>query len=302
MTTKHMLHRPDRFLPIIILLLLLSPLIWTGGCTRAEPEVEPADIEVGRGQLAIRALYAVDGEEADDVRYLIETAEGEHVTGPGRRNNFDLDAGRYRITATLDQADKTAEATVRPDERTDLQIVLDAGVLDAVALLSEDGPEAPNARFRVLSTEKDIRGDRETITGPGRRSSFVLPARSYIIEATSDQASVEKEVDVRAGERTETTLDLQAGVLHAQAMEEDGSPVSGALFWSVFSGEKDVRGQRATVAGPATRREFFLPAGEYVLQARAGTREVREPIEIQAGKRLEVEVQLPEPDSEPEDE
>lgn len=181
---------------------------------------------------------------------------------------------------------------VRADERTELQIVLDAGILGIEPLLAPEGPETPDARFQVLSTERDIHGDRKSIEGPTSRSSFVLPADSYIVKTRSGQASAEKEVEVRPGELTEATAILEAGILRAEALEEDGTPVSARIRWTVFSIEDDIR-ERETVAGPTSRNEFLLHEGDYLLRAEARDRDAEEKIEIKAGGRLNAEITLP---------
>ncbi len=176
-----------------------------------------------------------------------------------------------------------------------MEIVLEAGILEIAALLSEDGPEAPDARFSVLSVEKDIRGDRESIEGPTRRSSFVLPAASYIIRVESGQASSEKDVEVKAGERTEAAVVLEAGILNAAAIEQNGTPVSERVRWTVFSAVEETE-ERETVAGPTSRSEFLLSEGEYILQAAAGDREARQRFEIRAGESLDMEITLSAPE------
>ena len=293
--------RINLFLSAGIFTLLIISFMLGAGCSPVEREkagpeedtVLPA--EEGTGYLEVRAVYSAGGEEADDVRYTVESAEGEQVAGPGRKSSFELDAGRYFVTARSGRVERIAEAAVRAGEKTEMEIVLEAGILEIAALLSEDGPDAPDARFSVLSVEKDIRGDRESIEGPTRRSSFVLPAASYIIRVESGQASSEKDVEVKAGERTEAAVVMEAGILNAAAIEQNGTSVSERVRWTVFSAEEDTE-ERETVAGPTSRSEFLLSEGEYILQAAAGDRESRQRFEIRAGESLDMEITLSAPE------
>lgn len=272
--------------------LLLAPLFLGAACSRSPEETAAPPEDEGMGHLAVQARYAADGEAADDVRYTVQSVDDELKIGPGRRNTFELFSGRYRVTASLDVVEKTEEATVRADALTELQIVLDAGVLDAKAVLAEDGPAAPDPRYQALAMERDIHGDRVSVAGPGRRSAFTLPAGTYIVRVEDDQAGTEAQIEVRAGERTEATLVLDAGLLRAQALADDGSQVSDQVRWTVTSVTEGVPDDEPVV-GPARRSEFLLPAGAYVVQASAGARDARASIEIQAGEQVDVKITLP---------
>ena len=281
-------------------LFLIPAFVLLAGCPRAEEEdvvepepVEPPVAEEGEGHLQLRTLYAEGGPEADDARYSVESADGETVSTRSRRASFDLEAGTYRVTAMVGNAEATAEAQVRPDERTELDLVLEAGVLELGAVLVEDGPPAEGARFQILSTEKDIRGARESIVTRTRRTSFILPEGTYLVRADEGLASAETEVEIKAGDRTETAIALDAGLLHVAVVEEDGSEVSERVRWTILSAEEDLRGQRETITGPTSRDQFILSSGQYLLQARAADRTAQKDIEIKAGERLDVEMTLP---------
>lgn len=156
-------------------------------------------------------------------------------------------------------------------------------------------------RFRILSAEEDIRGDRRSIAGPTGRSSFVLPAGAYLVQAEEGQAAAEREIRVAAGERMEAEVVLDAGVLQVRAVEADGSAPSDRLRWEVLGAEEDLRGHRERVLGPTSRDQFVLPAGGYVVQAQVEGRAAREEVTVVAGERVELEITLPALDDPPED-
>ena len=261
--------------------LLAVLLLWSIGCAPSPEEKE------GIGFLEVEGAYSEDGPVADNVRYTVETAAGDLKAGPGRQNRFELESGEYRVTAAVGAAEKTAEVRIRADQRTEKQIVLDAGILEVSVLLAEDGPEAPDARFQVLSVERDIRGERGQIKGPTRRSSFVLPAGAYVVRAESGQAGMDKEIHVSAGERNETTLVLDAGMLDITALlAEDGPEAPDARF-QVLSVERDIRGERGQIKGPTRRSSFMLPAGAYVVRAESGQVAAEKDIEVYPGERSE---------------
>ena len=182
---------------------------------RAEaPEAEPVETEEpvpadeeGIGYLEVQAVYARDGDAVGNVGYTIQTKEREVKEGPARRSSFELEGGDYIVVAEVGAVRKSVEVRIEADERKELEIVLDAGILEVVALLEEDGPEASNPIINVLSSETDIRGDREVIEGPHRRrSTFTLPAATYLVRVKSEEGKAEKEVVVRAGERTDLSI------------------------------------------------------------------------------------------------
>ncbi len=267
------------------------PVLWLlTACGFAGGELPAEDAEPGH--LVARALYADGGPQVDDARFVIELPDGENVAGPTGRSAFDLAPGTYRIIARTDRVEAAADVLVRPGEQMDVDVVLNAGVLDVTAALAEGVPTS-DARFQVLSSERDIRGERELIAGPTGRTTFTLPAGSYLLRAVEDQASAEAEVTVNAGARTESTVVLGAGVLHAHAVEADGSPASGRIRWSILAAAENLRGERATIVSPTGRDQFVLPAGEYLLELRVddGVRQV--PVLIQAGERTDLEVETP---------
>jgi hypothetical protein len=276
------------------MILLIHLLITVGGCAPAE---EDAEVDGDPGHLAVVALYAPGGPKADDARFEVHTPAGETAAGPTSQNTFDLEAGRYTVTASVGEAEGSAEADVRAGERTELEVVLDAGVLELTAVAVEGGSPLTDARFEVFATERDIRGERRSIVGPTNRGSFVLPAGTYLTRAVDDLASADREVQVQAGGRTEAAIVLDAGVLHARAVEADGGAVSDRLRWEILSVEQDLRGRRETVVSATSRNQFVLPAGEYLLQAQVENRVAQERVTIEAGSRLEAEIILPPADA-----
>lgn len=271
---------------------LIFSTAFLSGC--GQPDDEAPVAEPGTGHLVVNVLYAEDGPQADDARLLVETAAGDHVTGPTGRSDFELDTGDYRITATLDRASASADASIRADERTELQIVVNAGVLHLSALLVEDGPAAPDTRFTILAAQPDIRGERETITGPTGRNQFTLPAGSYLARARDGEASAEIEVEVTAGERAEATITLDAGYLQTSVVDADGNPITDNVRWLILSAEEDLQGRRQTLTGPTGRNQFLLPAGAHVVEVRAGNKTAQQEIAVTAGERTDITIELPE--------
>lgn len=278
--------------------LLVSALTCLLGCSRPEEapeEVEAAvDADLAPGHLSVRALYSADGPEVDrgGAFYRVNTPDGESLKGKTRSSRFELDPGQYEIVVDVGNASATALAEVRSEERTEVEVALDAGVLELSSFLVEGGEPASNPFYDILSAEKDIRGNRESIVSRTRSRSFTLPAGTYIARASEGNAAAEKEIDIQAGQRHEEPIILDAGILVAKAVEEDGSE-PGRGFFSVSEAEENIRGEREAVAPRTRSNQFLLPAGEYVIHAYFAGRSAEQEVRIEAGKRREIELTLP---------
>lgn len=277
--------------------LVALTAIW-GACS---PTPEPTAVDEAAspdaptpGVLDITPLYAADGPEAERVTFSVyDGVSEERVHGPTRATRFGLEAGRYRVEAALGAAEAYVEADVRAGEVTRETLVLGAGVLNLSALLDEEGDEAPRPTFTILGVERDLRGDRATVAGPSRGTTFVLPEGDLLVRVASGAVTVEDRVTVRAGERTEATIVLDAGMLQAGARREDGAALR--VTWDVQSGQADIRGEREQLAGPSRGETWsiLLPGGEHLLRARHGDQVREKPLVIEAGARTEVDIVFP---------
>lgn len=274
---------------------LLALAVTWGACAPApDPEAvdeAPPPEATGPGMLEVAPMYAADGPEADGVTFwFYDVASGERVRGPTRAPRAELEAGRYRVEASLGAAKASVEVDVRAEELTQEPLVLNAGVLNLVVLLAEDGEEAPSPTFRILGLEPDLHGDRPTVTGPTRSSSFVLPEGDALARVSSGAVTVEERVTVTAGERTDKTIVLDAGMLEAAARAEDGTAVRAT--WDLRAGEEDIRGERERLAGPSRGETWsiLLPAGEHLLLSRHDGEIREQPVVIETGERTEIEV------------
>jgi len=253
---------------------------------------EPAQVyEEGIGHLNVQAVYSSEGATAEGVRYTVQTKEGETLKGPARQSSFELESGDYIIVAEVGAVEKAVEVGVQAEKRKEREIVLDAGILGVSALLAEDGPEAAGAVIEVLSVEKNIHGEHEKITGPhGRRTSFILPAATYLVRVRSGQAEAEKEVVVQVGERVDYSVVMHAGKLHARVKEADGTPLSEDIRWSVFAMREDTQDEEGVIEF-SRNNQFVLPQGQYVLQGHVGERQFRKEFEIKSGEEIQVEIE-----------
>lgn len=168
------------------------------------------EIIVGVGKAQVNAFYTQGGEKVDsgDLSWRIFKAakklDGtrEQVTyAYGPNQQIDLPAGDYVVTVDMQAAVAEQPFAIAVGEFKDLSVTLNAGV---VAI---DAPGADG--FRVFETKKNIQGERKQVTyGYGEKWQTTIGAGDYVLvtKFTTDKADSETPFTVKAGERTELTV------------------------------------------------------------------------------------------------
>jgi Ca-activated chloride channel homolog len=177
--------------------------------TIAAGETIEKDVVVGVGHVVANAHY-VEGMKVEDGALAVRVFKAakridgtrEDVTfGYGPDNGFDLPAGDYVLGASMDVAEGEAPFTVKVGERTEANVVLNAGVLAITA---------PGAKeLRIYHAAKDIQGNRVSATyAYDAEYQTTLNAGDYLVVATrgDDNVQTEAAVTVKAGERSEITV------------------------------------------------------------------------------------------------
>ena len=255
---------------------------------------------LGAGVLLPTAHYTQGGEPVKGAYFRVYEAEPgadgqrKQVTRGGGKPKFKLPAGKYYITAKIGEAVVGRNVEVVPGQSTDVAIVLEAGVLSLFASAAEGGDPVKKVYFRVFEAKKDIEGNRKQVAAAGGQPKFKLPAGRYVATVTWGEASAQADVTVTAGELTETTINLNAGRLVAQAVDAaGGQAVTKGLYFRVFSAKKDIEGNRKQVSsGGGKTFSTNLSVGAYVVQVslggnkNAGTLEV----EVRAGELSEITI------------
>ncbi|MDB5527852.1 MAG: hypothetical protein JWR51_955 [Devosia sp.] len=175
--------------------------------TAAAGETVDKDIVVGSGIAQFQSEY-VEGQPVEDDIYLevleakkaLDGTRKSVVYGYGGDQTFDLAQGDYVVTYDLDGTKGEIPFSVKTAEKTDVTIVLDAGVL-AVTTPADNYVE-------LFSATKDIKGNRESFDyGYGPSFETTLKAGDYVI-LSRDAAGTDFEtpVTIVAGQRNEVTL------------------------------------------------------------------------------------------------
>lgn len=199
-----------------------------------------------------------------------------------------LEPGQYlvRVTAMLASGETTVE--VKPDEKTQAIIVLNAGVMRTRALMSESQPvpgiTGKAVEWRVLGPAGDV------FVGYGPEQEIVLPAGPWTLRASMDNAAAELPVDVTAGATEDATVILNAGVIRAHAVASEGRPIlaeaATGVEWRLIGPPGDVFG----VYG--TEYETVVSAGSWVVRAKLNNAIAERLVEVAVEETEEFELPL----------
>jgi Ca-activated chloride channel homolog len=177
----------------------------------AAGETRSIVIIIGTGVVVTKAVYADGGPAVEGGEMRFDVVDTKRDINGNRNaydgtygvdNNINTPVGDLVLVGKLGSASGETPFSVAAGERKEVTINLKAGVL-AVS--------APGAyRVDVKSAKKDIQGNQKDISG-GYDPNFkdTLPEGDYIIHVTyeGDKAPVDKPASIKAGERTEVTVE-----------------------------------------------------------------------------------------------
>ena len=235
---------------------------------------EPDDALLADAYFSFRALGA-DGSVAD-----------QEITIYGRSLGA-LTAGKYQMVTTLHNAVVSQEIEIGPETALSQPVaVLDAGVLNLQLLTEEGGAPHPEALW-------EMRGPENVLDTGYAKALRVFPAAEYALVAQLGEVKASESVVITAGETTQKTVMLTAGIPVFTAYYAPGVPVEGEQSFEVVEAKVGLDGNRVSVrtdygAGSAPE----LPPGDYVVIGSVGSAKVEVAFTVKAGERLEVPVVL----------
>ena len=165
------------------------------------------DLLIGSGVAAIEGYY-VDGmmmEEAGQAVRVVSAAmkiDGSRTdfgTAYGMGEQFTLPPGDYLAQVSLNWASGETPFTVKIGERTDVKVVLNAGVINV---------KAPGASsIEIFDSKTDINGNRKSLDFDyAEEVNRTGTAGDVIAVASWGEQTAEQTVTIKPGERVEVTL------------------------------------------------------------------------------------------------
>lgn len=261
---------------------------------RAETEQRVA-IEAGKtaashfilnaGRLVLRPRSA-EGEEPNRNAVMKISFPGGQTSEYGESRAV-IPAGEITILTTIGKGSVTETFTLPAGHTVEKDIIV--GIGRAVVTASYVAGMQADSRdivTTVYKAAKKIDGSRERVaTEYGTTSNFDLPAGDYVAHVKLHAAEAEGPFTVRVGERVETDVALDAGVLAVAA--------PGAKGIRIYKARKDLQGNRVQVANDY-RAEYqtTLNEGDYVAVAQydGGKADAEKTVTIKAGERSEITI------------
>lgn len=239
------------------------------------------------GFLRVTPKRTPDGE-ADDSARVDMAFSGGSDGGYGPTEAY-VAAGEVTVTGKIDKATAQELVQVKAGETVEIDLVIASGFVVPAAVYAEGGPDVEDdgIRFEVRAVKADIKGNRETLAGQyGSSGGMDVPPGDYVLHARLGEAEAEAPITVKAGERTEATVNINAGVLAISA--------PGARRIDIYSVKKDIQGNQKGFGGAydETMQET-LPPGEYEVRAlyEGDKSDKSQNATVTAGERAEVTVE-----------
>ena len=128
----------------------------------------------------------------------------------------------------------------------------------------------------------------------GDTPGFVLPAGNYMVRVKRGSAVAEAVQLITAGENHELVIDLRAGELSFNAVLNEGAaPYDASIGWTAHTvDDEGVRAKQNAAYSYGASGTYTLTAGRYALKAKAGSIERWVEVDVPAGEKASVTVQL----------
>jgi Ca-activated chloride channel family protein len=200
-----------------------------------------------------------------------------------------LPAGEQRVSVRLGSGEVSETLRLAAGQTVEKDIAVGVGRVTVNAWYAAGGDkvEAAGVAFNVVRAARKADGSREDVaTSFGPDAAFDLPTGDYVVIARLDEASVEQNFNIRAGEAKRIEAVLGAGVLAVSA--------PGFSEIAIFSARKDVQGNRkAFGVAYSDTHQATLPAGDYAVvasrQGNGGSKEME--ATVRAGERTELRLE-----------
>ncbi|MDD3444933.1 MAG: VWA domain-containing protein [Zavarzinia sp.] len=205
---------------------------------------------------------------------------------------FIVPEGEYRLTVKKDEARGETPLSVKPGDKPEVTLILNAGTLEGEMRPSESEPPATkDVAWKIYPAGTDKRIASSYSGSP----SIMLPAGTYRVTASQGNTTGEATIEVKPGETTKVSIVLGAGVLKPTAIFAPGVPKpTRDLSWRVYPAALDLEGKRgaAVASSYELTPTLKLPAGKYYVEVRSGKATVGAEVEITAGAVAAPELNL----------
>ncbi|MCZ7856072.1 hypothetical protein O9X81_05560 [Agrobacterium salinitolerans] len=207
-----------------------------------------------------------------------EITKGDFKDSVYGQNTVFVPVGEITLNGSIGPARAEETLAIKAGEKISHELVIPSGVVVAKAVYAEGGRavETDDIRFEAMSAKETLDGTRQTINGTyGTGKMMEMPAGDFVMRARLGKVTVEQPFTMTAGQRTEITLNLDAGVLAITA--------PGAERIDIVETTKDLQGTQKEISGRyGTKHQETLHPGDYSVKVSYDKKSGREPKEIKA--------------------
>jgi Ca-activated chloride channel homolog len=232
----------------------------------------------GAGALEL-PVFSISEDDPDAPKGRREVARSA-----ARQAEFVLPPGTYYVIARLGGVETRELLALTPGDTVRRTLTLPAGRLALSTRLS--GGVAPAAGDTISYRIERLDGpDRDVVTTSRLTPTLQLPNGRYRVEGRYGvmNARTVREVDVRAGQVQQLTLEHQAGVLKLRLTGGGGSISD--VFWDV----RDEAGRYVWTTGQS-EPTVILQAGRYVVRAETREKRYDRAVDLRGGETRLLEV------------
>jgi len=228
------------------------------------------------GKLRLTATATESGPPLDDVVFFVHAADNsgqarELARSELRHAEFDLPAGKYKISALYGLARVEREVTIKAGAVADEKLVLDAGVVRLSSKLTgSDAPLDKQLIYKVYAMTPDQGASSQSIATSAKPApTMFLPAGKYRIESQYGwhNARQTRELDVGAGQTTDIVFEHKASEVKLKLVIGPGTPAPGRVKWTL----KYANGGTVLISQDDAP-SLILQAGSYQVVAQYGTK------------------------------
>jgi len=279
-----------------------------GNASRRLPVlVEPGltslhEINLDAGRLELFATLKPGGDPVADANFSVVPVSAGNTQSNDTDNAieaigtdaaaFVLPAGTYRVLAQSGEAAIETTIDVAAGGSEQRELPLDAGELSLMAVLAGTDELLLNAEF-VVEAIISPRSPAVEIAraGPVHRARFVLPAGRYLVRARLDDTEHSRKIELEAAEQVSTLIELDAGRVALQMVQDESNEPLGYTWFSVYRVERDGKQRRRVFNdGYFSERELILPEGHYVAFGRHRHLAGETDFEVRAGESSQVAI------------
>jgi Ca-activated chloride channel family protein len=282
---------------------------WGNAEKQVEFEVKSAGeavkhiVNMNAGLLVLEALYAEGSEViksgmAWTVYGLEKDLQGKQpriTYSYDAKPTFRLPAGKFQIIAKRGNATLSREIAVDEGKREEIVYNLNAGLLAPSGVLAAGKPALTKGMaWTIFATEKNLEGKRARITySYDAKPTFTLTEGKYLLVTKNGNAEKSTEVEIKAGKRNDSEINLDAGQVKLVAMSKDGTKLSKGTAWTIFGAEKNLEGNRTRITYSYDATPIFtLNAGKYIVAFKSGNLNTEAELEVKAGDAKQVDVKV----------